>query len=80
LDIDSNALRCATPDHLPERILVVALAHNFEVVASAEEHDLGGRRGLDERHRRCHAATVGGASAMEDSIEQALVALVTLRK
>jgi hypothetical protein len=36
VDVDSNALDRATAGHPPERILVVALAHNLEVVASAE--------------------------------------------
>jgi hypothetical protein len=66
LGVDSNALRCATPDHPPEHILVVAFAHNFKVVAFRRGARSQRPAGLDERQRRCHPATVGGPSAIED--------------
>ena len=49
LGLDSHTLGRATAGHPPQRVLVVALAHYFEIIAPAEEHDVDGRLRLDER-------------------------------
>lgn len=59
LDLDPYALVRAAADHSPERFLVLAPADHFEIVTSAEEHDVGGRWRHDECWHRRHCATVG---------------------
>jgi hypothetical protein len=80
LSLDPHPLGRAATGHLPERVLVVALAHDLEIVAPGEEHDGDGRLGFSENRSRSRRVTVGTAATVEDAIEQTHTSHVTRRE
>ena len=80
LDLDPDALGRAAAGHAPKRILVLALADNFKVVASVEERDIGDRWRHDERWHRRRCTTVGAGTAVQNAVKQAHERVVILRE